>query len=115
LKKTEKSKLKKQSKKRLVTMRKKNTQKLDEVIQEYLKALKIDDKLKEVRLIRSWKTMVGKTIARSTKDIYIKNRKLYIILTSSVIRNELFMIRDELKNKLNEEAGDSIIDEINFK
>lgn len=96
-------------------MRKKNTQKLDEVIQEYLKALKIDDKIKEVRLIRSWDEMVGKTIARSTKDIYIKNRKLFVQLNSSVIRNELFMIRDGLKNALNDQAGESIIDEIILK
>ncbi|HRW64114.1 MAG TPA: DciA family protein, partial [Bacteroidales bacterium] len=73
-------------------MRKKNTQKIDEVIHEYLKALKIDDKLKEVHLIRSWEDVVGKTIARSTKDIYIKNRKLFVVLNSSVIRNELFML-----------------------
>lgn len=96
-------------------MRKKNTQKLDEVIQEYLKALKIDDKIKEVRLIRSWDEMVGKTIARSTKEIYIKNRKLFVQLNSSVIRNELFMIRDGLKNALNDQAGESVIDEIILK
>ncbi|MEE4196624.1 MAG: DUF721 domain-containing protein [Bacteroidales bacterium] len=96
-------------------MRKKNTQKLDEVIQEYLKALKIDDKLKEVRLIRSWYELVGKTIARSTKDVYIKNRKLFVKINSSVIRNELFMIRDGLKDALNEQAGESIIDEIILK
>ena len=96
-------------------MRKKNTQKLNEVIQEYLKALKIDDKLKEVRLIRSWYDMVGKTISRSTKNIYIKNRKLFVKLNSSVIRNELFMIRDGLKDKLNEQAGESMIDEIILK
>ncbi len=96
-------------------MRKKNTQKLGEVIQEYLDALKIDDKLKEVRLIRSWDTMVGKTIARSTKEIYIKDRKLFVKLNSSVIRNELFMIRDGLKNALNEQAGESIIDEVILK
>lgn len=96
-------------------MRKKNTQKLDEVIQEYLKALKIDDKLKEVRLIRSWDELVGKTIARSTKEIYIKDRKLFVRLNSSVIRNELFMIRDGLKNALNDHAGEPVIDEIILK
>lgn len=96
-------------------MRKKNTQKLDEVIQEYLKALKIDDKIKEVRLIRSWDEMVGKTIARSTKNIYIKDRKLFVQLNSSVIRSELFMIRDGLKNALNDHAGESVIDEIILK
>lgn len=93
-------------------MRKKNTQKLDEVIKEYLKALKIDSKLKEVELIKSWESVVGKTIARSTDNIYIKDRKLFVRLKSSVIRNELFMLRDGLKKALNDKVGESIIDEI---
>lgn len=96
-------------------MRKKNTQKIDDVVKEYLKAFKIDDKLKEVRLIKSWDDIVGKTIARSTSDIYINNRKLFVILKSSVIRNELFMLREGLKKALNDKAGEIIIDEIILK
>ncbi|MFC2152803.1 DUF721 domain-containing protein [Bacteroidota bacterium] len=96
-------------------MRKKNTQKIDVVIKEYLKALKIDDKIKEVQLIKSWDEVVGKTIARSTNDIYIKNRKLIVKLNSSVIRNELFMLRDGLKKALNDKAGEEIIDDIILK
>lgn len=96
-------------------MRKKNTQKIDDVVKEYLKAFKIDDKLKEVRLIKSWDDIVGRTIARSTSNIYINNRKLFVILKSSVIRNELFMLRDGLKKALNDKAGEIIIDEIILK
>lgn len=96
-------------------MRKKNTQKIEDVIKEYLKALKIDDKLKEVNLIKSWDDVVGKTIARSTQNIYIKNRKLFVKLNSSVIRNELFMLRDGLKKTLNDRAGEELIDEIILK
>ncbi|MCK5170332.1 MAG: DUF721 domain-containing protein [Bacteroidales bacterium] len=96
-------------------MRKKNTQKIDEVVKEYLKAFKIDDKLKEVKVIKSWEEVVGKTIARSTNNIYIKNRKLFVKLNSSVIRNELFMLRDGLKKALNDKAGEEIIDEIILK
>jgi len=96
-------------------MRKNNTQKIEDVVNEYLKALNIDGKLKEVRLIRSWDEVVGKTIARSTREIFIKDRKLYIKLNSSIIRNELFMLRDGLKKALNERAGEIIIDEIILK
>ena len=96
-------------------MRKKNTQKIGDVIQEYLKALKIDDKLKEVNLIKSWDEVVGKTIARSTSEIFIKNRKLFVKLNSSVIRNELFMLREGLKKALNDKAGEELIDEIILK
>ena len=93
-------------------MRKKNTEKIGDVIKEYLKALKIDDKLKEVQLIKSWDEVVGKTIARSTHKIFIRDRKLFVTLNSSVIRNELFMLRDGLKKALNDKVGEKIIDEI---
>lgn len=93
-------------------MRKNNTQKLDEVIKEYLKALKIDDKLKQVQLIKSWESVVGKTVARATDNIYINNRKLIVKLRSSVIRNELFMLREGLVKALNDKVGEQIIDEI---
>lgn len=96
-------------------MRKNNTQKIEDVVNEYLKALNIDGKLKEVRLIRSWDEVVGKTIARSTREIFIKDRKLFVKLNSSVIRNELFMLRDGLKKALNDKAGEIIIDEIILK
>jgi hypothetical protein len=96
-------------------MRKKNTQKIDEVIKEYLKSLKIDDKLKEVELIKAWDDIVGKTISRSTKNIFIHNRRLYVQLNSSIIRNELFMLREGLKKALNDKVGESIIDEIILK
>jgi len=96
-------------------MRKKNTQKIDEVIKEYLKSLKIDDKLKEVELIRAWDDIVGKTISRSTKNIFIHNRRLYVQLNSSIIRNELFMLREGLKKSLNDKVGEIIIDDIILK
>ncbi len=96
-------------------MRKNNTQKIEDVVNEYLKSLNIDGKLKEVRLIRTWDEVVGKTIARSTRELFIKDRKLFVKLNSSIIRNELFMLRDGLKKALNDRAGEIIIDEIILK
>ncbi len=96
-------------------MRKKNTQKLSDVVDSYLKAMDIDGKLKEVRLIRSWEEIVGKLIAKKTDNIYIKERKLFVHLNSSIARNELSMLKDSLIEHLNEKAGDKVIDDIILK
>ncbi|MCK4664797.1 MAG: DUF721 domain-containing protein [Bacteroidales bacterium] len=93
-------------------MRRTNTQTLGEAIKEYLKAMKIDDKMKEVQLISSWEEIIGKTVARSTREIYIKKGKLFLHINSSVIRNELLMIKDSLLKAMNERAGKNIIDDI---
>jgi len=93
-------------------MRKSNTQPLGEVIHEYLKALDIDNKLQEVRLIDSWPDIVGITIAKRTSRLYIKNRVLFVYLNSSVARSELLRIRTGLIKGLNDRAGVKVIDEI---
>lgn len=96
-------------------MKRTNTQPLKAVLQDYVKALKMSSKLKEVRLIGSWERVVGKTINRATRDIYIKDRKLFITLNSSVVRNELYHMRELLIKRLNEEVNSQVIDEISLK
>ena len=96
-------------------MRKSNTQTLGEAIKDYLKALHIDKKINEVRLINSWEEVIGKTIAKATTKIYIKNKTLFVYLNSSVIRNELFMLKEEILKALNEKAGEKIIERIVLK
>ncbi len=93
-------------------MKRSNTQPLKAVIQEYIDALKISQKLREVSLVSSWERVVGRTIAQATKDIYIKDRKLFVVLNSSVIRNELLMIKTPLAERLNQEVGADVIDEL---
>ncbi len=96
-------------------MKKSNTQPLKEVIQQYVEALKMRQKLNEVSLLGSWKKLVGVTISRATRDIYIKDRKLFVILNSSIIRNELHNLKDTLIKKLNEEVNSNVIDDIVLK
>jgi predicted nucleic acid-binding Zn ribbon protein len=93
-------------------MRKSNTQPLGEVIHEYLKAMDINNKLKEVRFFDSWPDIVGIAIAKKTTKMLIKNRVLFIYMNSSVARSELLHLRQGLVKALNDRAGEKMIDEI---
>ena len=62
--------------------------------------------------MRSWNELLGITIAKKTRSLRIQNRKLYVSLHSSVVRNELSLIKDELIPKLNEAAGMNVIDDV---
>ena len=95
-------------------MRKKNTQSLRDVLKDYILENKLDNKLAEIDLINSWERILGKTVARYTKNIYIRNRILFVETSSPVVRNELMMIRDQIKTRLNEEVGKELIDKIHF-
>ncbi len=74
--------------------------------------MKLEGKLNEIRLIESWEEIVGKAISSRTSKIYIKDQVLYIHMNSSVARNELLMLRQALKEKLNEKAGSEVIKDI---
>ena len=92
-----------------------NARKISDVLKEFLRENKLDVKFKERELLESWENLVGRTINRATKKIYIRDRKLFIVLSSSVIRNELYMLKDEIVRKLNEKIGQQIITEIVLK
>jgi predicted nucleic acid-binding Zn ribbon protein len=93
-------------------MRKSQTQKIGDVIRDCLKELQIDRKLKEVSLVSQWETMMGRMVSSRTDQIYIKNRILYLHVTSSVLKTELLMMRREIVDKLNENAGEKLIENI---
>lgn len=93
-------------------MRKSETLNISEIIASLLKEQGLEDKLYENRLINSWEELLGKTIARTTRSLYIKDRILFVHISSSVVKHEVMMIRDDLVTRLNKKAGKTIIDKI---
>jgi predicted nucleic acid-binding Zn ribbon protein len=96
-------------------MRRSKTQTIAEVIGDYIGEMKIDGKLREVALIDSWEKIVGKAVASRTTRLYIKNGTLFVHFKSSVIKSELLMMKEALREKLNTAAGEEIIKDIVFR
>ena len=96
-------------------MERKEIQKIDSLLQKFVKANNLERGLAEYRLMKSWKDLLGITVAKKTKSMRIRNRKLFITLHSSVVRNELEMIKETLIPRLNEAAGFDVIDDIVLK
>jgi predicted nucleic acid-binding Zn ribbon protein len=93
-------------------MERKEVRRMDSLLQQFVKANGLERGLAEYRLIKSWKDLLGISVAKKTKSLRIQNRKLYVTLHSSVARNELSMIKDSLIPKLNEAAGMDVIDDV---
>lgn len=93
-------------------MRRSKTISLAEAIKDYIDEMKLGGKLSEVGIINSWEEIVGKAISSRTTRIYIKDHILYVHLNSSVVRNELLMLREVLMEKLNSRAGTEVVKEI---
>jgi predicted nucleic acid-binding Zn ribbon protein len=96
-------------------MRRSKTISLAEAMKDYIREMHLEGKLNEVGIINSWEETVGKAIASRTTKIYIRDKVLYVNLSSSVVRNELLMLRQALIEKLNEKVGAQVIQDIVLK
>lgn len=95
-------------------IKKSNETTLGEAIQQFIDSYRMDDKLREVSIINAWEPVVGKMIASHTTKLYVKNKKLYVKMDSSVIVNELKYARKKIMISLNKEAGQDVIVDIVF-
>ena len=95
-------------------MRKTNDKLLKDALEQMFKVYKIKRRFDETAIVAHWPQLVGNAVANRTKELYIHERKLFLRIESSVIRNELMMMREQIIGKVNSEAGDTLIDDIVF-
>ena len=87
---------------------------LKEVIERWLKAYKLDGKMKEIEVVNAWPELMGTAVAHRTKEISIRNKTLYLKMESSVMRDELAHGKSIIIQRVNEYAGFEIINDIWF-
>lgn len=87
---------------------------LKEVIDRWLKANKLDGKMKEIEVVNAWPELMGTAVAHRTKEISIRNKTLYLKMESSVMRDELAHGKSIIIQRVNEHAGFEIINDIWF-
>ena len=91
-----------------------NDKTLKEAMEQILKVYRLKGKYDETFAVASWEEVVGKAVASRTKEIFIRDKKLFARLESSVVKNELKMMRTKIIANLNEKAGAEVIQEIIF-
>ncbi len=96
-------------------MRRSEFQSLGSAIKDYLKVEKIDGKIAELEAVNMWESIIGKQIANATSSIYMKEGVLYIHLRSSIVRNQLFMMRNEIIQAINQRIGSRVVKSIVLK
>ncbi|MFY7668568.1 MAG: DUF721 domain-containing protein [Crocinitomicaceae bacterium] len=89
-------------------------QPLKEVIEKFLKAYAWDGKMKEMDLVAAWPELMGIAVANRTKEIRIQNKKLFLTIDSSVMREELLLGKQIIIDRLNDYAGQEIVTDIWF-
>ena len=94
--------------------RESNEEPLKVVIDKLLKAYRLESKLDEIDIVKSWGIVMGDTIANRTKKIYLHKKVLYVKLDSSVLRNELSMAKTKVMELLNKDLGKVVVEDVKF-
>lgn len=94
-------------------MIRKNTQTIGEILRDFFEDnTELYEKILEIRIQRAWGEVLGPMVLQYTRNIYVKDRVLYVSLTSAVLRSELTLCRDRLVKSLNQYAGSVVIRDI---
>jgi predicted nucleic acid-binding Zn ribbon protein len=72
----------------------------------------LTQKHNEIELVKHWETIVGNLIAKHTSNINIKGKTLYVSFDQAPLKNEMFLQRDALIQKVNEHMGAGFIEKI---
>lgn len=91
-------------------MKRKNTQSIGEVLRDIFEDnTEVYEKIMEVRITRVWRKLLGPNACYYLRNIYVKDRILYVYLNSAVLRNELLLCKDQLKASINREIGNQFL------
>ena len=95
-------------------MRKTNDKLLKEAIEQMLNVYKIKRRYDETAIVSAWPQLVGKSVANRTKELFIRDKKLFLRIESSVIKNELVLMRGQIIKKINDDAKTELVADIVF-
>jgi predicted nucleic acid-binding Zn ribbon protein len=89
-------------------------QSIGDVLFSIFKKRGMTSKIKEHTIRKLWPKAVGPQIASQTQPDSLRNGTLFVKTVSSVWVQQLHFIKEEIRGKLNELAGESLIKEIRF-
>ena len=91
-------------------MRRKNAQSIGEILRDYFEDnTEFYEKIMESRIRYAWRQLLGPMAMYYTRTIYVRDRVLYISITSAVLRNELLLTKEKLKESLNKKIGNAFL------
>ena len=85
---------------------------LAELINEFYRRHNRENSLDEMKIIESWKSVVGGFIAAHTLDLRITKGILYVKVDGDSLRNELMYSKSILLRNINRTTGTNLLKDI---
>jgi predicted nucleic acid-binding Zn ribbon protein len=95
-------------------MKSSNEYTLKQAIEALINQYKIEERLSETVVINDWEKIVGKMVARHTKNVHIKKRVLFIEFDNAALRNEMSFAKTRLIDAINKSLKNDAIEDIVF-
>ena len=86
-----------------------NEESLGEVMRRMLRAYGLEKKYQASRIVFLWEQVMGSIVARETLQISVEAGVLLVAVRSATLRQELFYMREQIRQRLNEEVGTQFI------
>ena len=89
-----------------------DTKSIKLIIDNFINNNSLSGGLNNVKIQGLWKSTMGANVNSYTTEINLKNKTLYIKLSSSVLRQELSYGKQKIIDILNNEIGENIVTKI---
>ena len=90
------------------------SQPVHDILLAWLRAEGLETPLLEYRVVQAWPEVMGSVIARYTRQVFVKDGKLQVQLTSPSLRQNLMMEHKRIAQKLNDYVGAYVISDVSF-
>ncbi len=91
------------------------TYSIGEALDLFLEKSNWKPKVFELRLYKEWEIIMGKTIAKYTRNVTLQNRKLTIYTDVGPLKQELIVAKAQIITRINEYFNTQVVDEVIIK
>jgi len=85
---------------------------ISQAIQELLKAQHLKPRFDEANVVASWERIVGKSIARRTRRVYVRDKVLFVELVSPSLKQDLGYHKAQMLELFRKEFGADVVADI---
>lgn len=93
-------------------MRRTKTEKIDVLVNSIVRQIAKQGDNYQHLIIAEWKQMLGVTVCNATRNIYIKNHKLFVHLDSPIIKQEIIHLKIKILQHFNRKFPEGQLQDI---
>jgi len=88
---------------------------LKEAFKQFLLTKDNQDGFYRAQIVAAWPELFGRNVAKHTRELRVRQKKLYVYVSASTVRSQLLMVREGIRKRLNEKLGEEYLEEVIVK